>query len=114
MPENLDALAKAKARALKRELEQQQAEERLRRENARIRKLERELSTRRATMLGETIRDAELTRDEKVVIGRILARRKEVPKDWPKISDFLTAAHTPVDEAIGEFLPVGRKITAAG
>jgi hypothetical protein len=89
MSDNVDALEKAKARALKRAQEREQAEARERAENARIRKLERALLTRQATILGETIRDAKLSDEERSVISRVLLRRSDRPKDWEKIRQFL-------------------------
>jgi hypothetical protein len=86
MSTDLDRLARMKQRQadqLKRE--EQEAEKRRKTE---IRKAERDLALRRAILIGETIRDAKLTHEEKAVICRIISRRESPPADWDKISDF--------------------------
>lgn len=61
----------------------------------------------RGKILGDTIRDAELTKDERLVIGLILSRRKDRPEDWDVIADFL-----PVEPSkeTPEFVPTRPKI----
>lgn len=53
-------------------------------------------AARQAFLIGETILKADLSRDEKRTISRILDRREKKPGDWSKISAFIIAAHPPV------------------
>lgn len=88
MSTDLERLARAKereAKALDRELQGA-----AKRRNAQIKrkKLEDDIKTRRAFLIGETIRDAKLTHEEKAVVCGIMSRRALVPDDWDKVSDF--------------------------
>jgi DNA-binding protein H-NS len=88
MSSDLDRLAKMKLRkAAQLERERQEAEK-LRKTEIKIRQAERALATRRAMLIGETIRDAKLSHEEKAVICGIMSRRESKPADWDKVSDF--------------------------
>jgi hypothetical protein len=69
------------------ERERQEAEK-LRKTDIKIKQAEKALALRRAILLGETIRDAKLTHEEKAVICGIMSRRESKPADWDKVSDF--------------------------
>lgn len=87
MAETLSALEKAKAREVKRLKELEVNEERVRDERGRIRKLEKELKTRRAFLLGESLLAVELSDVEKSVLAGILSRRPDRPRNWREIDD---------------------------
>jgi hypothetical protein len=69
------------------ERERQEAEK-LRKTEIKIKQAEKALATRRAMLIGETIRDAKLTHEEKAIICRVISRRESPPADWDKISEF--------------------------
>lgn len=88
MSSDLDRLARLKERQAKQKEEEAQRLAQQRATANKIRKAERALATRRATLLGETIRDAKLTPHERAVICGVIGRRHDKPADWDKISDF--------------------------
>jgi hypothetical protein len=91
MSSDLDRLARLTLRrAAQIKSEQQEAEKR-RRIDIKLKQAEKALETRRALLIGETIRDAKLTHEEKAVVCRIISRRESKPADWDKISDFTIA-----------------------
>lgn len=114
MADDLDALEKSKLRLLKKELARKQAEEQERREQARIRSLEKALANRQAMLLGETIRDATLSEEERSVIARVLSRRSDKVKDWSKISKW-TGKQTDASTAEPvEFVPTRPQVAVGG
>jgi hypothetical protein len=88
MSTDLDRLARMKQRQADQLKREEQEAEKRRKTEIKIRKAERDLALRRAILIGETIRDAKLTHEEKAVICRIISRRESPPADWDKISDF--------------------------
>jgi hypothetical protein len=88
MSTDLDRLARAKEREAKQIERATRENEKQRKAEIKRKKLEAEISTRRAFLIGETIRDAKLTHDEKAVICGIMSRRESKPGDWDKVSDF--------------------------
>lgn len=74
------------------------------------RDLKRKIDTRCGFLIGETIRNAELSHDERRVIAGILNRRTDKPNDWGKLSRWtnLPAAEP---EELGEFRPSRPKVT---
>jgi hypothetical protein len=114
MSSDLERLARMKARQAKLAEKEQQDAALRRAAEIKIRKAEKALSTRRAMLVGETIRDAKLTHEEKAIICRVISRRTDRPSDWDKISDFtiavVPAAHEPVSlrPALAEFSRAGK------
>ena len=98
MPDLLDQIARQKRRLLKEQQDKQQAETREQQRKRALAKSLDALKTRQATLIGETIRDAELTDAEQATIRAILARRTAKPKDWRLIADWLP----PEDKAPSE------------
>jgi hypothetical protein len=77
------------------------------------RKVEKAIATKRERLMGETICNAmklhELSHDEIRVIGRILARRKDIPQDWDLLDDFPRAvAANEIKPAAAEFSRTGK------
>ncbi len=98
MPDLLDQIARQKRRLLKEQQDKAQAETREQQRRRALAKTVDALKTRQATLIGETIRDAELTDAEQTTIRAILARRTAKPKDWRLIADWLP----PEDKATPE------------
>jgi hypothetical protein len=89
MPDLLDQIARQKRRLLKEQQDKQQAETREQQRKRALAKSVDALKTRQAVLLGETIRDADLTEAEQTTVRAILARRTAKPKDWRLIADWL-------------------------
>jgi hypothetical protein len=88
MSTDLERLARLKKRQAAQVEKESQEAARRRMIDARIKQAEKALQTRRAMLIGETIRDAKLTHEEKAVICGIMSRRESKPMDWDKVSDF--------------------------
>jgi hypothetical protein len=101
----LDQIAKQKARLLKEQSDKAQAETRERQRKIKLARAVDALQTRQAILIGETIRDTELTPAERATIGGILARRAARPKDWRVIADWLPASEEPANDQQAESLP---------
>jgi hypothetical protein len=101
----LDQIAKQKAQLLKEQREREQADARERQRKRKLAQAMEALKTRQATLIGETIRDAELTPAEHAAIGGILARRAAKPKDWRIIADWLLPAEEPANDQQSEAGP---------
>lgn len=98
MADILDQIARQKAQLLKEQRETEQAEARERQRKRKLAQALGALKTRQATLIGETIRDAELTAAERTMIRGILARRADRPKDWRVIADWLPSAEEPAND----------------
>ena len=112
MSTDLDRLARAKEREAKQITLATQQEEKKRKAEIRRKKLEAQIATRRAFLIGETIRDAKLTHEEKAVICGIMSRRESRPADWDKVSDFTihsvpSSAHG-FKASVSEFVRTGK------
>ena len=116
MADLLDQIAKQKAQLLKEQRDKEQAEARERQRKRKLAQAVEALHTRQATLIGETIRDAELTPAELAAIGGILARRTSQPKDWRLIAEWLLPAEEPANDQptkpVLEADPVGVTDTA--
>lgn len=102
MADLLDQIAKQKAQLLKEQHDREQAEMRERQRKQRLAKSLSALKTRQATLIGETIREAELTPAERATVAGILARRAEKPKDWRVIAGWLPPSEEPANDQIEE------------
>lgn len=89
MLDDLDELEKATRKALAAEVVRRQTEAKERKAKANVRKIKRKQAIRRATILGETIRDATLSPAERAAIASILLRRVDRPEDWAVIAPWL-------------------------
>ena len=112
MSSDLERLTRMKLRrAAQIEREKQEAEK-LRRMDIKLKQAEKALATRRAMLIGETIRDAKLTHEEKAVICGIMSRRESKPTDWDKVSDFtihsVPATNHTFKASVSEFARTGK------
>ncbi len=101
MADLLDQIAKQKAHLLKEQREREQADARERQRKRKLAQAVEALRARQATLIGETIRDAELTPAELAVIRGILGRRALKPKDWRVIAEWLPPAEEPANDQQG-------------
>jgi DNA-binding protein H-NS len=108
----LDQIARQKAQLLKEQREKEQAENRERQRKIKLARSLEALKTRQAILIGETIRDAELTPAELAAIGGILARRASKPKDWRVIAEWLLPTEEPANDRQTEADAVGPADTA--
>jgi hypothetical protein len=97
MLENMDALAKAKARSLKKVIAERQAIERRRKEEGRIRKLEAQDEFRRAVVIGTNIRDkwGSLSVAARREISELLESAVLSDADQAKLAGYLPAKESP-------------------
>jgi hypothetical protein len=109
----LDQIARQKAQLLKEQRETEQAEARERQRKRKLAQALGALKTRQATLIGETIRDADLTTAERTMIRGILARRAEKPKDWRVIADWLPSAEEPANDQQAELAPATNAVGIA-
>jgi DNA-binding protein H-NS len=107
MADLLDQIAKQKIRLLKEQREKEQAETRERQRKRKLAQAMEALKTRQAILIGETIRDTELTPAELAAIGGILARRSAKPKDWRVIAEWLLPTEEPANDQQAETHAVG-------
>src|SRR5277367_3348965 len=98
MADILDQIAKQKTQLLREQRDKEQAETRERQRKRKLAQAMEALKTRQATLIGETIRDAELTPAERAAIGGILARRAVKPKDWRVVADWLPVTEEPAND----------------
>ena len=105
MVDLLDQIAKQKARLQKEQQDKAQAEARERQRKQKLARAVEALETRQAILIGETIRDTELTPAERAIIGAILGRRAVKPKDWRVIAEWLLPNEEPANDPKGEFHP---------
>jgi hypothetical protein len=103
----LDQIAKQKAQLLKEQRDKEQAENRERQRKQKLARSMEALRTRQAILIGETIRDSELTPAEIAAIGGILARRSTKPKDWRVITEWLLPTEEPANDQQPENDAVG-------
>jgi hypothetical protein len=103
----LDQIAKQKAQLLKEQTDKAQAEARERQRKRKLAQAVDALRARQATLIGETIRDIELTPAERSMIGGILARRAAKPKDWRVIAEWLLPTEEPANDQHLETHAVG-------
>jgi len=108
----LDQIARQKTQLLKEQRDKEQAENRERQRKIKLARSMEALKTRQAILIGETIRDAELTPAELAAIGGILARRAAKPKDWRVIAEWLLPTEEPANDQKAETNPVGPADTA--
>ena len=85
MVDILDRLEKEKRRELARKQKAEQAAVQERQAAAKRRKLEGALAMRQAVLMGEAVRDATLSPDERKALGAVLARHPDKAKDWDKV-----------------------------
>lgn len=107
MADLLDQIAKQKAQLLKEQTDKAQAEARERQRKRKLAQAVDALRARQATLIGETIRDIELTPAERSMIGGILARRPSKPKDWRVIAEWLPPTEEPANDQKAETHAVG-------
>ena len=98
MADLLDLIAKQKAHLLKEQADKAQAEARERQRKRKLAQAVEALRARQATLIGETIRDAELTPAELAVIRGILGRRASTPKDWRLVAEWLVPVEEPAND----------------
>jgi hypothetical protein len=92
MPSLTEQAKKLSERNLKREEARKKQAEKDRASDLRHRRALNAIKIKQRDLLGETIRDADLTPQEHVVIAKILARRAApLPKDWEVLGDWLHA-----------------------
>jgi hypothetical protein len=93
MPQSLTELArKAAARKIKAAQDAEAEALRERKAGMAERKALARIKIKQRDLLGETIRDADLTPQEHVVIANILSRRKDIPNDWDVLANWLPPA----------------------
>ncbi len=107
MADLLDQIAKQKAHLLKEQRDREQADARERQRKRKLAQAVEALHTRQAILIGESIRDAELTPAERAAIGGILARRTSKPKDWRVIAEWLLPSEEPANDQQVEALALG-------